>query len=137
MDERTDRRVMFIPKPVATVLPDGSVRHPVITICGSTRFKDEIIKAVGELTHAGWLVFPVGITEKSRVLDNATVVLLNDIHQQKIRMSDAIYVVNKDGYIGKSTANEIRYAELWMRTIYYMEGGETDVDANAGRKEDQ
>ena len=77
---------MFIPKPVTTVLPDGSVRHPVITICGSTRFKDELITAVGELTHAGWLVFPVGITEKSRVIDDAKKVLLNDIHQQKIRI---------------------------------------------------
>jgi len=123
---------MFIPNPVTTVLPDGSVRHPIITICGSTRFKDEIIAAVGELTHAGWLVFPVGVTDKSRVIDDAKKVLLNDIHEQKIRMSDAIYVVNKDGYIGKSTAYEIRYAQLWKRTVYYMEGGE-DGGQNAER----
>lgn len=113
---------MNIPTPVPTILPDGSVQHPVITICGSTRFKDEIITAVGELTHAGWLVFPIGITEESRVVDDQVKVLLNDIHQQKIRMSSAIYVVNKDGYIGESTANEIRYAQLWNRAIYYMEG---------------
>lgn len=112
---------MYIPEPGIAVLPDGSVRHPVITICGSTRFRDELVTAVGELTHAGWLVFPVGVTDKSRVIDDQTKVLLNDIHQQKIRMSDAIYVVNKDGYIGKSTADEIRYATLWSRTVYYME----------------
>ncbi len=117
---------MFIPEPVATVLPDGSVRHPIITICGSTRFKEELIAVVGELTHAGWLVFPVGVTDKSRVIDDAKKVLLNDIHQQKIRTSDAIYVVNKDGYIGESTANEIRYAQLWLRPVYYMEGGAED-----------
>lgn len=117
---------MFIPTPVNTVLPDGSVRHPIITICGSTRFKDEIIKAVGELTHAGWLVFPVGVTDKSRVIDEAKKVMLDDIHQQKIRLSDAIYVINKDGYIGKSTAYEIRYAKLWKRDVYYMEGGQED-----------
>lgn len=123
---------MFIPKPVATVLPDGSVRHPIITICGSTRFKEEIYKVVGELTHEGWLVFPVGITEKSRAITDEKKVLLDDIHQQKIRMSDAIYVVNKDGYIGHSTANEIRYAQLWMRTVYYMEGDDNNGE-NAER----
>ena len=80
---------MFIPEPVATMLPDGSVRHPIITVCGSTRFKEELIAVVGELT-------------------------------------DAIYVVNKDGYIGESTANEIRYAQLWLRPVYYMEGGAED-----------
>ena len=127
---------MFIPKAVTTVLPDGSVRHPVITICGSTRFKEELIRAVGELTHAGWLVFPVGVTEKSRVITPEIKTMLNDIHQQKIRMSEAVYVVNKDGYIGKSTSEEIRYAKLWKRTVYYMEGGEDNADENPGRTGD-
>lgn len=121
---------MFIPEPVPTVLPDGSVRHPVITVCGSTRFRDEIIAAVGELTYAGWLVFPVGLTDESHTIDDAKKVMFDDIHQQKIRMSEAIYVVNRDGYIGHSTANEIRYAELWSRQVYYMEGGESNADAH-------
>ena len=127
---------MFIPEPITTVLPDGSVRHPIITICGSTKFPEELTAAVGELTHAGWLLFPVGVTPASRTIDDAKKVMLNDIHQQKIRMSDAIYVVNKDGYIGKSTAYEIRYAHLWKRSVYYMEGDGDHVNEHQRREED-
>ena len=36
--------------------------------------------------------------------------LLGKIHSRKIDISDAIYVVNVNGYIGNSTRNEIEYA---------------------------
>lgn len=36
-------------------------------------------------------------------------------------MSDAIYVVNKGGYIGESTTNEIIYAESIGKRVIFME----------------
>jgi len=36
-------------------------------------------------------------------------------------MADSIFVINKNGYIGKSTASEIAYAENHGKTVTYME----------------
>ncbi|MFZ2821583.1 MAG: hypothetical protein WAZ65_08525 [Lactococcus raffinolactis] len=36
--------------------------------------------------------------------------ILGKLHKQKITMSDAIYVVNINGYLGESTKSEISYA---------------------------
>jgi len=48
-------------------------------------------------------------------------VMLDDIHKRKIDMSDAIYVINKDGYIGSSTRSEIQYAKRHGKQIILME----------------
>ena len=47
--------------------------------------------------------------------------MLDDIHKRKIDMSDEIFVINKDGYIGSSTASEIEYAKTKGMPIRYME----------------
>ena len=45
---------------------------------------------------------------------------LNKMHQEKIKISDAIFVVNIDGYIGNSTKKEIEFAKsLGKEIIYY------------------
>ena len=114
---------MYIPTAEIKTEPhSGRPMFPIITICGSTRFKDELIAVVGELTHAGWCVLPVGVTDESRVIDVDKKNMLNELHAQKIRMSQAIYVVNKGGYIGKSTAHEIAYAISVGCKVYHMEG---------------
>ena len=43
------------------------------------------------------------------------------MHRQKIDMSDEIYVINFEGYIGESTEAEIEYAKLKGKRIYYLE----------------
>jgi len=42
-------------------------------------------------------------------------------HFQKIRKSDAIFVLNKDGYAGVSTNMEIGYAAALDKRIYFFE----------------
>ncbi|HHX17025.1 MAG TPA: hypothetical protein GX725_03865 [Mollicutes bacterium] len=49
------------------------------------------------------------------------VAILDRIHRKKIDISDAIYVVNIDGYIGSATRNEIRYATLTGKDVIYHE----------------
>ena len=46
---------------------------------------------------------------------------LDKIHRKKIDISDAIYVVNIDGYIGDSTKNEIEYALKNGKEVIYHE----------------
>ena len=47
--------------------------------------------------------------------------MLDDIHKRKIDMADAIYVINKDGYIGASTRSEIKYAIAHGKQVILME----------------
>lgn len=42
-------------------------------------------------------------------------------HWKRIDISDAIYVVNINGYIGKATQNEINYALLHNKEVIYHE----------------
>ena len=47
--------------------------------------------------------------------------MLDEMHRQKIDMSDVIYVINVNGYIGESTKNEIEYAKSKNKEIFYLE----------------
>ena len=97
---------------------------PIITLCGSTRFKDEFLKAQKELTLAGWIVLSVGLfghAGDKEVWEEDTKEFLDNLHKSKIEMSDAIYVINKDGYIGESTRSEIEWARKLYKQIIYME----------------
>ncbi len=44
---------------------------------------------------------------------------LEKIHKERIKLADAILVVNVDGYIGNSTKNEIEFAKSLDKDIIY------------------
>jgi hypothetical protein len=93
-----------------------------ITLCGSTRFKDEFIKAQKDLTLAGWAVETVGLFGHSGDSEAEDAkALLDDMHKYKIYKSDAIFVINVGGYIGESTAEEIQWARDLNKEVYSLE----------------
>lgn len=100
-------------------------RYKVITLCGSTKFKDEFIEAQQELTFQGNIVISVGLFGhadglfENRLTDNVKI-MLDDMHKRKIDMADEIYVINKNDYIGKSTRSEIEYAIENGKKVNYM-----------------
>ncbi len=97
-------------------------KYKVITLCGSTRFKDDFERVNKMLTLSGNIVISVGCYGHSGdVFTEEQKIMLDDIHKRKIDMADAIYVINKDGYIGMSTQSEILYAILHNKEIIYME----------------
>ena len=99
-------------------------KYPVITLCGSTRFKDAFLEAQKRLTLAGNIVISVGLFGHSgddEVLTEGTKEMLDDMHKRKIDMADGIYVINVGGYIGQSTRSEIDYARSQGKTIEYLE----------------
>ena len=49
---------------------------------------------------------------------------LNAMHREKIRLSDAVFVVNVNGYIGSSTKSEIEFAKSLGKEVLYYAGGE-------------
>lgn len=105
-------------------------QYKIITLCGSTRFKEEFLKAQKDLTLKGNIVISVGLFGHSG--DNEvwegmsedtltkTKIMLDDMHKRKIDLSDEIFVINPKGYIGKSTLSEIEYAKETGKTITYL-----------------
>ena len=88
-------------------------KYKVITLCGSTKFKDEFLNEQKRLTLEGNIVISVGLFGHSgdnEVWSEGTKEMLDDMHKRKIDMADEIFVINKNGYIGESTRSEIEYA---------------------------
>ena len=99
-------------------------KYPVITLCGSTRFKDQFQEAQKRLTLAGNIVISVGLFGHSgddEVWTEGTKEMLDDMHKRKIDMADEIYVINVGGYIDSSTRSEIEYAKKNGKSIRYLE----------------
>ena len=106
-------------------------KYPVVTLCGSTRFKDEFMEAQKRLTLEGKIVISVGLFGHSgdkevwENMDEGTLTktkeMLDDMHKRKIDLADSIYVINVGGYIGDSTRSEIEYAEKHDKKIEYLE----------------
>ena len=111
--------------------------YPVVTLCGSTRFKNEFIEAQKRLTLEGNIVISVGLFGHSgdqevwENMDEGTLTktkeMLDDMHKRKIDMSDSIYVINVGGYIGDSTQSEIEYASNHGKIITFLEEGKNRV----------
>lgn len=111
-------------------------KYKVITLCGSTRFKEQFMEAQKRLTLAGYIVISVGLfghagdQEVWDGMDEGTLSktkkMLDDMHKRKIDMADEIYVINVDGYIGDSTRSEIQYAEAHGKPVRYYEDTRKD-----------
>ena len=98
--------------------------YKVITLCGSTRFKDQFIETQKRLTLEGCIVISVGLFGHSgdvEVWKPGTKEMLDDMHKRKIDMADEIFVINVGGYIGESTRSEIAYAEKTGKKVNYLE----------------
>ena len=99
-------------------------KYKVVTLCGSTKFKDEFMRAQKELTLKGFIVITVGLFGHSGDDEAWTVgtkEMLDDMHKRKIDMADEIFVINVGGYIGSSTRSEIEYAKAHGKKVNYLE----------------
>ena len=94
----------------------------VITICGSMRYSKEMMKISEELElKEGYAVIQCVYNVDGKKYEGIDASILDKIHRKKIDISDAIYVVNIDGYIGNSTKNEIEYAKKNNKEVIYHE----------------
>ncbi len=99
--------------------------YKVITLCGSTRFREAFREAQKRLTLAGNIVISVGLfghAGDDEVWTEGTKAMLDDMHKRKIDMADEIFVINVGGYIGESTRSEIDYAIRTGKSVRYLEG---------------
>ncbi len=106
-------------------------KYKVVTLCGSTKFKEDFFREQKRLTLKGCIVISVGLFGHSgdqevwENMDEGTLTktkeMLDDMHKRKIDMADEIFVINKNGYIGTRTKSEIDYAIKTNKTVHYME----------------
>lgn len=98
--------------------------YKVITLCGSTRFRDAFMEAQKRLTLEGNIVISVGLfghAGDDEVWKPGMKEMLDDMHKRKIDMADEIYVINVGGYIGESTKSEIEYARRTGKAVRFLE----------------
>lgn len=93
----------------------------IIAVCGSYKFRKEMAEVAEIMTLAGNCVLtPNELTRNSK--DDYTeeeARMIDLMHKEKIRLSDAIIVVNVGGYVGKSTQSEIIFAKKLNKEIMY------------------
>ena len=96
----------------------------VITLCGSTRFKEQFIEIQKKLTLEGNIVISVGAfghCGDNEVWTDGKKAMLDRMHLAKIDLADEIFVINVDNYIGDSTRNEIEYAKSKGKKVRFLE----------------
>ncbi|MDR6320006.1 hypothetical protein [Actinoplanes couchii] len=99
----------------------------VVTLCGSAKFEAEFAEVNQRLTLEGCVVLSLGLfrlpdlpgydwtTDPSNLKAR-----LGDVHFQKIRMADEVYIVDPGGYLGESARREIDYAESLGKPVRYL-----------------
>lgn len=86
-------------------------RPEVVCICGSTRFRTEMVEANRRLTMAGSVVVAPGVFgHDGDPLTDEDKARLDVLHFRKIDMADRVVVVAPGEYIGESTSRAIAYA---------------------------
>jgi len=104
------------------------VRPKVVTLCGSTRFYQQFQEWNYRFTMGGIIVLSVGFYPHNAQVRGEGVgatsdekAALDELHKRKIDLSDEIFVLNVDGYIGSSTRGEIAYAKAIGVPVKYLE----------------
>lgn len=105
-----------------------------VVLCGSRRFKPEIVKMVEKLKKMGVVVYAPYLHEgkdewnkMSNQYKRFTALGLTHDHFYKIRMADVVYVYNKNGYAGPSTTLEIGFAVAMGKPIYAYSEKESEL----------
>lgn len=112
-----------------------TAKPKIICICGSTRFADLHAIARWDFEKKGKAIclminyLPAWYAKKvfgegkhdhfGEITGNKNI--LDELHFRKIDLADEIFIINKNGYIGESTRNEIEYAKKLNKPIKYLE----------------
>lgn len=105
---------------VRGVVPEGFPK--IVTLCGSTKFKDDYVRANRDETLKGAIVISVGLFGHREGIDTGGDVkaALDELHLRKIDLADEVLFINRDDYLGESTRRELAYARREGKLIRFM-----------------
>lgn len=96
----------------------------IITLCGSARFESDFKAWSKALALEGHIPFSLAVypsdepggKEWYTAYQKST---LDEVHKRKIELSDAILVLDREGYVGTSTRGEISHAHACAKQVFY------------------
>lgn len=94
----------------------------IITVCGSLRFYKEMMEITEKMELQGnCMLVPIYNPARPNKDDfiEEDALMLDKMHKERIKLADAILVVNVDGHIGNSTKSEIEFAKSLNKEILY------------------
>ena len=94
----------------------------IVTMCGSTKFKQTWISENARLTKEGYIVLSVGLWgHHERIFPDVELkTKLDWLHKKKIDRSDWVWVLDVGGYVGESTRSEIEHAKKLGIPVRYL-----------------
>ena len=102
----------------------------VITVCGSMKYYELMMELAEQIELEGNCVLTPIYNPKRPSKESYTKeegLMLDKVHKERIKLSDAIYVVNVDGHIGDSTRSEIEYAKSLNKEIIYYDKEKEEI----------
>lgn len=93
----------------------------IITVCGSYKYEKEMKEITEYMALQGnCMITPIDLCKPNKeAYTKEQAIMFDKMHKEKIKLADAILVVNVNGYIGKSTKSEIEFAKSLNKEILY------------------
>lgn len=93
-----------------------SYKNKVITICGSMKYYDRMIRFAEKLTGLGYIVLvPFKSPEEITLEEKECEIMM----AQRISMSVEVWIFDYDNYIGENTKKNIEMAKFYNKEIRY------------------
>lgn len=93
----------------------------IITLCGSLKFQEIFNDVQMILERHGHACFSIGHSEHDYLEPSKDEKeILDKVHYKKILHSDLVLVLDRNGYIGDSTRNEITFALVINKPVIYL-----------------
>jgi len=101
----------------------------IITICGSTKFKNELLELGRELTLQGNIVLmPLVFSKSGDIITKEQERSLIELHARKIELAEEVHFLYVDDYNSPNVANELKYAcELNKPIITHIRYSESSI----------
>ena len=94
----------------------------IIAVCGSVKFKDEMLEYQNEQMKNGkWILLPENMDIDIQMIDRRVKKQMDRLHLRKIDYADKVLIWNRNGYVGESTRKEIEYARSHNRFVEFLE----------------
>jgi len=99
------------------------MKPKIVCIIGSSKFKAQELGIAQRETLLGKVVLVHGFWHHVDMvpISDAQKQMIDDLMLVKIKMSDEVFVVNVNGYVGASTRRGIEYAESIGKPLRYLE----------------
>jgi len=118
--EREIEYAMSIGKPVSYLVDP---KRYIVTLCGSRRFQEVFDYQFEKLTKEGKIVLTPAIFKMRSPcqMTAAEHAVFDEVHHQKMMLSDEVMIINKAGYIGEDTQKEINWCLAHNLNVTYLE----------------